>query len=60
MKLLKFVSVHEIDEWWDNKKNVRKPSRRYVRRMVNPINNNNGEQPSNNTGEGAVAANSTK
>ena len=37
------------------KREVRKPVRRYVRRMVNPR-NNNGDQPSNSAGTGTVFA----
>lgn len=40
------------------KKEVRNPTRRYVRKMVTPR-NNNGEQPSNSVGVGTITASST-
>lgn len=42
------------------KKEVRKPTRRYVRRKLSPRNNNNGKQSSNNIGVGMIVTSSTE
>lgn len=41
------------------KREVRNPTRKYIRRMAIPI-NNDGEQPSNSTREGTITATSTE
>lgn len=42
------------------KRESRNPVRRYVRKIMNPRNNNNGEQPANSIGEGTITATSTE